>query len=136
LVLEGFGDRKRRATVVLNLFRKRAAQRAMGDTFEHAALNFLERNGLVLVTRNWQCAQGEIDLVMREGSQLVFVEVRRRSSNRFGSALASIDRAKLSRVWAAVNVYISKLPQRPDYRLDAIAFDADGLPQWVRNVAA
>jgi putative endonuclease len=123
------------------LFRKLKTRRDIGDTFEDQALAYLERNGLTLVTRNWRCAQGEIDLVMREGANLVFIEVRQRSSNRFGGALASIDQGKLSRVSAAVNVYISKLPRMPSYRVDAIAFDTAAVngereAQWIKNILA
>jgi putative endonuclease len=118
----------------VTLFSKANTRRAAGDDFESKALAFLERSGLILVTRNWRCAQGEIDLVMRDGASLIFVEVRHRRSSDFGGALASIDQAKLLRVCAAVNVYISKLPRALPYRIDAVAFDADRKPQWIKSI--
>jgi putative endonuclease len=120
----------------VSFFSKAKTRRDTGDDFENEALSLLERNGLILVTRNWRCAQGEIDLVMRDGAGLIFVEVRHRGSSDFGGALASIDAAKLSKVCAAVNVYISKLPRALPYRIDAIAFDADRKPKWTKNIVA
>ncbi|MGZ5082557.1 MAG: YraN family protein, partial [Usitatibacter sp.] len=57
---------------------------AAGGAAEESAARFLERNGLVIVARNYRTRQGEIDLVAREGATLVFVEVRMRSCERFG----------------------------------------------------
>ncbi|NDA52824.1 MAG: YraN family protein, partial [Betaproteobacteria bacterium] len=61
-----------------------AAQR--GKRAEDLACDWLSRQGLVLVERNSRFRGGEIDLVMRAGSVLVFVEVRYRSSQAFGGA--------------------------------------------------
>jgi putative endonuclease len=115
----------------------RVGRRADGDAHESIALAFLERNGLSLVTRNWQCKQGEIDLVMRDAATLIFVEVRKRQSAEFGGAAASIDSSKSKRVERAVNAYLGALPARPDFRIDAVVFDGGNrTPQWVKNVFA
>jgi putative endonuclease len=114
----------------------RRPNRAIGDAYETAALEYLERNGLTLVTRNWRCPQGEIDLVMRDGARLVFIEVRRRSASQFGGALASINPSKTARLWSAINNYLSHLPRRPDFRVDAVTFDSDHTPQWTKSVGA
>jgi len=59
--------------------------RLKGKKAEDVACNFLLKNGLSLVTRNYHCKYGEIDLIMHDDDTLVFVEVRYRKSNLFGS---------------------------------------------------
>ncbi|MCG8083044.1 MAG: YraN family protein, partial [Candidatus Thiodiazotropha taylori] len=61
-----------------------------GEAAEQLAVDYLSRRGLKLVTRNFRCKVGEIDLIMREKRTLVFVEVRYRQSDDYGSALESI----------------------------------------------
>ena len=59
-------------------------RRARGDAVEAAALHFLQAHGLQLLARNAQSRGGELDLVMRDASSVVFVEVRYRASAGFG----------------------------------------------------
>ncbi|MGL4231096.1 MAG: YraN family protein [Casimicrobium sp.] len=116
------------------LFARTSEKRARGDVYEARALAFLQSQGLSLVTRNWQSRSGEIDLVMRDGTTLVFVEVRKRSSAAFGGALQSIDAGKTSRIERTAATYLAKLPMRPDYRIDAVAFEANDEPTWIQNI--
>jgi putative endonuclease len=112
------------------------AKRATGDDFEARALAFLQSHDLVLVTRNWRSATGEIDLVMREGETLVFVEVRKRSSTLYGGALQSITNAKATRIARTASSYLSRLPSPPHSRIDAVSFDANNEPVWTKNILA
>jgi putative endonuclease len=112
------------------------AKRAAGDEFEAHALKFLQSQGLVLVKKNWQCRSGEIDLVMREGTTLVFVEVRKRSSQAYGGALQSIVNKKASRIGRAVETYLAQLPHVPNCRVDAVSFEQDDKPAWTKNILA
>ncbi len=91
-----------------------------GAAAEDAAAAFLARRGLTLVERNWRCRSGEIDLVMRDGATLVFVEVRLRSNSRFGGAAASITDRKRARVVAAAHQYLARLGTVPPCRFDAV----------------
>ncbi|MET0321128.1 MAG: YraN family protein, partial [Duganella sp.] len=69
---------------------RRTEQQRLGQLGEDRALDHLTRQGLVLVERNFRCKGGEIDLIMQHQACLVFVEVRRRASSRFGGAAASV----------------------------------------------
>ena len=60
-----------------------------GDAAEQLALEHLERHGLKLLARNYRCRMGEVDLIMRDGASLVFVEVRLRGKGAFASAAGS-----------------------------------------------
>jgi putative endonuclease len=124
----------RRFVAPKSAVRAPTTQRRTGDSFEDRALGFLEAQGLMLVNRNWRASTGEIDLVMRADRALVFVEVRKRSSARFGSALESINASKRLRLEKTIEHYLSKLPARPDYRVDAVTFDADDQAVWTKNI--
>ena len=107
-----------------------------GERYERAAEALLKAGGLTLIERNWLCRFGEIDLIMRDGAALVFVEVRQRNSQRFGGAAASIGRQKQARIERTVGLYLSGLPIVPECRVDAVLFDGSSAPQWLRNIFA
>ena len=65
-----------------------------GADAEKSALKYLKSNGLRLVERNYRCPAGELDLVMLDQRELVFVEVRYRRSGEFGGAARSVDAGK------------------------------------------
>jgi putative endonuclease len=110
---------------------------ARGRAAEDAALHFLQARGFTLVARNYRCRRGEIDLVMRDGECLVFIEVRARRSNAYGGAAASIGVAKQRRLAAAARHFLMTHPleaSRPA-RFDVVAIsgaDGENPPQWIR----
>jgi putative endonuclease len=99
--------------------------RATGDVFEDRALAHLERAGLKLLVRNYRTRFGEIDLVMRDGDALVFVEVRYRRSRGFGSASESVTSSKQARLVRAASGFLAAHPQHAAHacRFDLVAFD-------------
>ena len=107
-----------------------------GERYEREAEALLSAAGLSLVERNWSCRMGEIDLVMREGETLVFVEARKRDSARFGGAGASIGAQKQGRLERAIGLYMSKLARTPPCRVDAVLFEGGGSPRWIKNIFA
>ena len=105
----------------------------VGQTAESRAAAFLQSHGLKLVTRNWRCRFGEIDLVMQDGAALVFVEVRLRSRGDFGGAAASVTPAKQKKLLAAARQYLAALKSMPPCRFDVVALSGSGQPEWIRN---
>lgn len=85
--------------------------------------------------RNYRCRYGEIDLIMREGESLVFVEVRLRSRGDYGGAAGSIDGAKQGKLIRTAQHYLSTLRKIPPCRFDALLLHSrDGADvEWVRN---
>lgn len=77
-----------------------------GEPAENLAVAFLEREGLQILERNYRCKSGEIDLIAQNGKTLVFVEVRARTSDRFGGAAESITASKRARVIRAAKHYL------------------------------
>ena len=72
--------------------------RLFGKQQESRAAAYLIRRGLKLIQSNYQCRLGEIDLVMTDKQQLVFVEVRYRRGQLFGTAVESVGRAKQQKI--------------------------------------
>lgn len=109
-------------------------RRALGDRFEGAALSFLQARGLRLVQANFLCRHGEIDLVMREGEVVVFVEVRYRRGAAFGGALASVTAAKRRRIVSAAHIWLAGRPldARRPCRFDVVGFEGERV-EWVRG---
>jgi putative endonuclease len=72
--------------------------RQLGVRGENEAVRFLSARGFVILDRNWRCTQGELDIVAQDGVDLVFVEVKARSSLRFGHPFEAVTGAKLARL--------------------------------------
>lgn len=104
-----------------------------GRAAEQHAAELLRSQGLRVLARNWRCRFGEIDLIARDGTTLVFVEVRLRASEAFGGAAESIDAAKRRKLVAAANLYLSTHGASSPCRFDAVLIGADGRPRWVRD---
>ncbi|MCG2585178.1 YraN family protein [Massilia sp. TS11] len=104
-----------------------------GQHWEEAAARFLRQHGLELVATNVRNPLGEIDLIMRDGPCLVFVEVRQRESARFGGAAASITPAKQARLLRAAEAYLCRLAEEPPCRFDAILIEG-GRIEWLKNM--
>jgi putative endonuclease len=94
-----------------------------GAWAEDLALRHLSRAGLDLVARNYRCRRGEVDLVMREGETLVFVEVRQRLASDFGDGAESVDSRKRHRLVATASHFLQTHPSaaRAPCRFDVVA---------------
>ncbi|MBP6625821.1 MAG: YraN family protein [Arenimonas sp.] len=116
----------------------RPEPRAQGDAAEDAARAHLESLGLRTLARNVNFRFGEIDLVMRHGDTVAFVEVRYRRSERYGGAAASVDWKKRRRIalaaraWLAGQRGLALAPCRFDVVL--VSGSADALAcEWLRG---
>ena len=103
-----------------------------GQHAEQRAAEYLLARGLKLVEKNYHCRFGEIDLILRDGGTLVFVEVRSRDSNQFGGAAASIDARKQHKLIATAQHYLAQLPRTPPCRFDALLFHGEQI-EWLQN---
>ena len=105
-----------------------------GDAAEQAAADYLCARGLVLVERNYRCRFGEIDLILRDGPSLVFVEVRYRRTRSFGGAAESITTAKREKLLRAARHFMAAHRQFPQCRFDAVLIHGDLADvEWVVN---
>ncbi|MGQ9659245.1 MAG: YraN family protein [Thermochromatium sp.] len=108
-------------------------RRALGEAKERLAESFLIAQGLSLVARNQRSRCGEIDLVMRDGAVLVFVEVRYRRSTRFGTPAATVDARKQRRLILAAQHYLQRHPSPLACRFDVVAIGDQDEIQWIRQ---
>ncbi len=106
-----------------------------GDAAERIAERFLLARGLVCVERNYRSRFGEIDLIMKDGAGLVFVEVRMRKNSGFGGAGASIGHGKQQRIIAAAQHYLSGMRTLPACRFDALLLNdlSETGIEWVQD---
>jgi putative endonuclease len=94
---------------------------------EAVARAYLERRGLRFVAANFRAPRGEVDLVMQDGDDLVFVEVRYRAGSGHGGAAASVDARKQRRLVHAANAWLSRARAgtAPCCRFDVVALQGD-----------
>ena len=93
-----------------------------GEQGEQVAWQYLRRHGYRLVTTNYACRAGEIDIIAHEGTTLVFVEVRSRSSARYGLPLETVDEHKQQRIRLAAEHYLHSTGQQAAYcRFDVVS---------------
>ncbi|MFJ5447038.1 YraN family protein [Methylobacillus methanolivorans] len=92
----------------------------LGDDAEALAANYLQSQGLSLLARNYRCRFGEIDLIMQQGSSIVFVEVRMRSQTRFGGAAASINVPKQQKLIRTAEHFLQQHGNQAPCRFDAV----------------
>ncbi len=116
----------------------RSATQTTGDVFETLACQYLKAKGLKLLARQLSCPCGEIDLVLRHHSILVFVEVRARNGTSHAGAAASITPSKQIKLIRTAKWHLSALSERffagitPACRIDVITFD-QGRLQWLQD---
>lgn len=94
-----------------------------GAQMEARARRHLEGQGLSFVSANYRCKGGEIDLIMRDQQQLVFVEVRYRQQSGYGSAAESVDNRKQKKLRHAAQHYLQQHQEHGSCRFDVIAID-------------
>ncbi len=111
--------------------------REIGEEAESLGQRYLEKRGLILVDRNYHCRRGEIDLIMRDGNFLVFVEVRYRKNNIYGSAAESVTRKKQRRLLTAAECYLQneKLYRNYSCRFDVITISGqyNSEIEWIKD---
>ena len=116
-----------------------AAPRARGEAVERAAEIYLQQRGLQSITHNFQRRGGEIDLVMRDGETLVFIEVRFRKTDRFGSPIESVTATKQRKLLQTAQLFLLAQPQwrHAPCRFDIVAArpnDNTALQfEWIKN---
>ncbi|WP_084129892.1 YraN family protein [Demequina sp. NBRC 110055] len=98
------------------------ATREVGRHGEDIALRWGEERGWEVLARNWRCTQGEADLVVRDGTALVIVEVKTRRSAAFGSPQEAVTRDKVARLRRIAGAWLADDPRRySDVRVDVLA---------------
>lgn len=111
---------------------------SLGDEYEQQAARWLEARGMRLLRQNFRAKTGEIDIIARDATHLVFIEVRARSNPAYCSAAGSVDRRKQQRLQRTAALFLQRHPELAHLpcRFDVIAFEprqsTDGLGiRWI-----
>lgn len=110
--------------------------RRIGQHYENQAKQYLITQGLTPICENFACRDGEIDLIMRDGDSLVFIEVRYRKSLRFGHPIETVTANKQHKILRTAQYFLLKHKQFQPYNL---RFDIIGISQseppilWVKH---
>jgi len=112
--------------------------RNIGSIAENIACEYLQKHHLTLVEKNYLCKQGEIDLIMQDQHDLVFIEVRYRKSLVFGTPIETISKQKIARIRTAIQHYTMKnnLGYIP-CRVDMIGLHGKLMQpniHWIKNI--
>ena len=101
-------------------------RRDTGIRGEKIARDFLKKRGFRILETNYRCSRGEIDIVASHRDYLVFIEVRTRSSDEYGSPEESITRTKKKRLKLAALHYLGSHNDFPElWRIDVVAIELD-----------
>ena len=115
----------------------RASTVERGNWAEDLACRHLIDHGLRLVKRNYRCRHGEIDLVMRDGTTIAFVEVRLRSRTDFGTGAESVDARKQARLLSSAEHYLQRhATLLAECRIDVVSILQSGNThqvEWIQN---
>jgi len=106
----------------------------IGQKAEQQACRFLESKGLQLLTKNYRCFSGEIDLIMQHDDDIVFIEVRTRGQQHFGDAIESVNSHKQKKLIKASIHYLQKKNwfDKVNCRFDVIGI-SQGHMEWIVN---
>jgi putative endonuclease len=119
---------------------KQALSPFIGREAERFARTFLEQHGLTFIMQNYRCRTGEIDLIMQDNDELVFVEVKYRSKSQHGSAIEFFHASKKRKFESAVMYYMQEKGLNPSvipHRIDLVGIEGRGSQQninWLKSV--
>lgn len=109
----------------------------IGQDAEQCACDYLQQQGLKLVTKNFRCKLGEIDLVMHDANVLTFIEVRCRNNTDFGSGAETINYKKRTKIIKTAQHYLQKynLLEKTACRFDVVSIEAHQQLkiEWIKN---
>ena len=110
-----------------------------GNITEQYAEHYLSNQGLTLIEKNFHCRRGEVDLIMRDGDTLVFVEVKYRKNSGFGGAISAISVTKQQKIKYCIAFYLHQAglnEYNTACRIDVVALEGDiRQPKvtWLKN---
>lgn len=77
-----------------------------GKIGEDLSVEYLIHKGYNIIERNFECRQGEIDIIAKDKEELVFFEVKTRHNDLFGKAVEAVDNLKQKHIWSAAKYYL------------------------------
>lgn len=84
------------------------SRQRLGQSGEETVIRYLEKNGYTILIKNYRCKIGEIDIIARDGADLVFIEVKTRSGLGYGSPAAAVTIRKQRQITRAAQWYLAE----------------------------
>lgn len=117
---------------------KKPTSLQIGNAAESLACDYLQQRGLKIIARNYRAPYGELDLIMQDHDHMVFVEVRFRRHNQYGSGADSVTSRKQDKLIKTALYYLQQHPKQAKYpvRFDVISISAaDGQThiEWIKD---
>ncbi len=92
-----------------------------GKIGEDISVRYLEQNGYTIIERNFECNQGEIDIIAKDKEEIVFIEVKTRSSALYGLPKEAVDKTKKKHIYRSAEYYVyAKRLENEPIRIDVI----------------
>ncbi len=108
-------------------------RRQLGNAGEELAARALGARGMQIVARQFRCQSGEIDLIARDGPTLVFVEVKTRRGNRYGTPAEAVTARKQHKLIASAETYMQmQALEDVDWRIDVVTVEMDTTGRLIR----
>ena len=109
-------------------------KREIGNRYEDLACERLENEGMKIIARNYRVRIGEIDIIAKDGNELVFIEVKYRKNRSYGGAEYAISPAKQKVIRRVAEWYMKQHRIRPDSfcRFDAVLIDGEDI-EHIKN---
>ena len=106
--------------------------RKQGNDFEKLAADYLKKQGMSIIKTNFYCKMGEVDIIARDGSYLVFVEVKYRKSVSKGDAAEAVGFNKMRKICRCADVWmmLNKCTGDTSVRFDVVAIEAGHLSHY------
>lgn len=93
----------------------------IGKTGEDLAVKYLEQVGYKVIERNFECRQGEIDIIAIDGNEIVFLEVKTRTNIKYGKPIEAVNQTKQKHLTKAVKYYLYSRHLEDEFvRIDVI----------------
>ena len=109
-------------------------KRSIGSSYEDRACEHIRSQGVNIIERNYSVKYGEIDIIGQDGADLVFFEVKFRSSSDKGYASEAVNPRKQYKICRVSDFYImtEHVPPDTQIRYDVIAIDGENI-EWIKN---
>ncbi len=107
-------------------------KKVLGRKGEKLAESYLKKQGCKLLQRNYRTPFGEADLIVLDGDELAFVEVKTRESDSYGKPADAVDKKKRERYQRIAKFYWMQTGEEPNARFDVIEVYGDGKIEWYK----
>jgi putative endonuclease len=109
-----------------------SSRQRLGKWGESVAVLHLEGKGYHILDRNWRCSLGEIDIIARDQSEIVFIEVKTRRGQAMGLPEEGLTGKKAQKLLEVAQQYLAEVDLDPDWRIDLVAVELDRSGKLIR----